>query len=83
MIRAFSTRLGARNLSPMIYAFEVGEVSGRPILEVGNCWEQFPDKVDTSTRGRRWDPGRLTMLVERTDSSARRMLVALGVESLP
>ena len=76
MIRVFSRTLSPGVVGVILYAFRVDPSNGKPLEEIASAWENYPEKVDHSTKGRRW-PDNDTGLRRRTDSAARVMLATL------
>lgn len=76
MIRVFSRTIRPGEVGPILYAFLVDAASGAPLEEIASAWENYPGKVDHSTKGREWILPE-TGLRRRTDEPARAMLAAL------
>lgn len=76
MIRVFSRTISPGVVGVILYAFRADPTSGKPLEEIANAWENYPGKVDHSTKGRQW-AGSETGLRRRTDSRARVMLDVL------
>ena len=76
MIRVFSRTLAPGVVGVILYAFRVDSTSRKPLEEIASSWENYPEKVDHSTKGRQW-AGNETGLRRRTDSAAEVMLATL------